>query len=460
MKSFSAGFSDGGYDAIVIGASVNGMAAAALLARAGAQVLLVERELSPTESPGALYALDPVLVTELGLTRKGLAYKTRDLPLVGLGEGAAPLVLGRNPHAAARALETLGEADAKAWPAFRREWFAQGRRLRRWWWHAHQGGRAEDTLPSARSREAFMRLAYTGADAYLAARFESEALRALLMFDAVAGGFSPSEPGSALALVWRGAQEMAGLQAAQALPACGSLIAALTRASRAADLRMAAPVTRILIKNGEATGVALEDGTEIKARMLLSAISTTATEKLLRAPHTELAQVGEAQLVLRTSGMPEFPMPFNTGRMIIADNAGVYADAYEAARAGNLPCELPLECVAAGDRLIVTARPVPAQPRGGWEALRPLLAARVVKAVNSHAPGFARAITGVEFRLPKAQPRAGLAHLLAPPAARLKSRWPNLLLCGRDAEPVPSVSGRAGRMAAALAARSLQEPMH
>jgi hypothetical protein len=32
---------------------------------------------------------------------------------------------------------------------------------------------------------------------------------------------------------------------------------------------------------------------------------------------------------------------------------------------------------------------------------------------------------------------------------------PNLLLCGCDAEPVPCVSGRAGRMAALLAAKAL-----
>jgi len=445
------------YDAIVIGASVNGLAAAALLARAGAQVLLLERELAPREAPGALYALDPALVDALDLTRFGLRFKARDLPLTGIGDGAPPLRLGRNAQATARGL--AGASDAKAWMPFHREMFALARRLRRWWWHAHQDGRPEDML-DGKAREMFNRLAYTGADAFLAARFESEILRALLLFDAVAGGFSPSEPGSALALVWRGAQEMAGLQGAAALPACGSLTAALTRAGNGADLRMTAPVANIPMRDGEARGVVLADGSEIAGRVVLSAISGLATESLLGDPLQEAARTGEVQLVLRTRAMPPLPEPFAGGRAVIADTPGLYADAYEAARAGNLPRDLPLECVAGCDELIVTARPVPVSPREGWEALKPLLAARVIKRINCRVPGFARAVTGVEFRLPGPHPRPGLAQLLAPPAARLKTRLPNLYLCGHDAEPVPSVSGRAGRMAAALAVRALNGAAH
>jgi len=447
------------YDAIVIGASVNGLAAAALLARAGAQVLLLESEFTPREAPGALYALDPALVDALDLARFGLRFKARDLPLTGIGDGAAPLKLGRNVRVTARDLAGASDADAKAWTPFHREMFALGRQLRRWWWHAHQGGRPEDML-DGKAREAFNRLAYTGADAFLAARFESDILRALLLFDAVAGGFSPSEPGSALALVWRGAQEMAGLQGAAALPACGSLTAALTRAGNGADLRMAAPVAAILVRDGEASGVALADGSEIQGRTVLSAISSLSTESLLGDPLQDAARTGEVQLVFRTRAMPPWPEPFADGRAIIADTASVYADAHEAARAGNLPRELPLECVAGQDELVVTARPVPVSPRVGWEALKPLLAAQIVKRINCRVPGFARAVSAVEFRLPRPQPRAGLAQLLAPPAARLKTRLPNLYLCGRDSEPVPSVSGRAGRMAAALAARALRGEAH
>ena len=50
---------------------------------------------------------------------------------------------------------------------------------------------------------------------------------AALLWDSSAGGFSVSEPGSALALVWRAAQEMAGLQEAAAIAHPGTLMASL-----------------------------------------------------------------------------------------------------------------------------------------------------------------------------------------------------------------------------------------
>src|SRR5262249_1235379 len=163
------------------------------------------------------------------------------------------------------------------WAPFHRELFAAGRQLRRWWWHPHGGGSLLDILDSRKARAAFERLAYTGADAFLAARFQSEALRALLLFDAVGGGFSPSEPGSARGVGGRSAQELAGLQGGGALPAGGTRVASLTRAARVADIRMDACVTAILTRDGSAAGVALTDGSEIESRAVLSAVSAPGT---------------------------------------------------------------------------------------------------------------------------------------------------------------------------------------
>jgi phytoene dehydrogenase-like protein len=41
-----------------------------------------------------------------------------------------------------------------------------------------------------------------------------------------------------------------------------------------------------------------------------------------------------------------------------------------------------------------------------------------------------------------------LGDLLAPPASRLLTPIKGLLLAGEDAEPLPAISGRAGRLAA------------
>ena len=95
-------------------------------------------------------------------------------------------------------------------------------------------------LERAKTKAQFARLSLTGADAFLAAHFESESLIAALLFDASAGGFHVSEPGSALALVWRAAQEMAGLEGAASMPAPGTLIWSLIKAAGEADFRCCA----------------------------------------------------------------------------------------------------------------------------------------------------------------------------------------------------------------------------
>ena len=97
-------------DAIVIGADVGGLAAAAYLTRAGKQVLVLEREVTPAEPIGPVYALDPLVLSELKLPARGLRFVQRDLPLAF----AAPdiISLGRDSHDAARALGRLSLADA------------------------------------------------------------------------------------------------------------------------------------------------------------------------------------------------------------------------------------------------------------------------------------------------------------------------------------------------------------
>jgi hypothetical protein len=74
------------------------------------------------------------------------------------------------------------------------------------------------------------------------------------------------------------------------------------------------------------------------------------------------------------------------------------------------------------------------------------LAAKAVMALWPAMPGLAEALTGVEIRL--RPQRARLADLLAPPPSRLLTPIKGLLLAGEDAEPLPSISGRAGRLAA------------
>ena len=116
------------YDVLVIGASIGGLAAASLLAKRGARVLLLEELLAPPEPSGPLFALDPLLVKALQLEQYGLGFRRRDLKLVSWDEEDEPLLLSRDePRATARALARISRADAHAWGPFQADLFAQAR---------------------------------------------------------------------------------------------------------------------------------------------------------------------------------------------------------------------------------------------------------------------------------------------------------------------------------------------
>ena len=108
------------------------------------------------------------------------------------------------------------------------------------------------------------------ASAYLDGWFESDALKAALAFDVAAEGLSPHEAGSALALVWRYAQESCGLQGAVSQPkgGPGALAEALAkrREEAGAELRMGARVKAITLEDGHPTGVTLDSGEDLHAR--------------------------------------------------------------------------------------------------------------------------------------------------------------------------------------------------
>ncbi len=460
-------------DAIVVGASIGGLVAAAYLARAGHRVLLLEAEeaLGGNRSGfggDALYALDPRLVTDLRL--RDLKFAVRDMPLVALRPDGRPLVLGRDMRAASRAIAVYSPRDAETYRKLRSEVLALARAMRPFWWDG-----ADAPLPSNASQNLLLaRTAATSAMSFLSA-FESDAVKTALAFDAGV----PFEPGSALALVWRAAQEMCGLQGTVATPrgGLGALIDALAAAAQKAgvEIRTNARVSRFLLDGDAVSGVALESGETIASRTILSCLPRRATlldfvpvaragfaetQRLMRS----VPRTGEASILFLLNAAPEFGGTHapQTARFVVVDRSDSYVAASTAVREGQLPDDLLLEVtvptaadpsMAPHGQHIVSVRipALPLAPSDGWPALTGKLVERVVATLEPHTPYLRTSIVGVDTRMPLEEEPVSNARLMAPYAARVATPIAGLFLCGSSAEPMNAISGRAGRHAAAMA---------
>ena len=105
------------WDAIVVGADVNGLAAAHYLARAGRRVLVVEQERQATTSSEVGW-VPPQLIRDLGLAKQGLVIERPDPWMVVSLPGGGSLQLWRDAAKSAEAIRHISPADAAKWPEF------------------------------------------------------------------------------------------------------------------------------------------------------------------------------------------------------------------------------------------------------------------------------------------------------------------------------------------------------
>jgi phytoene dehydrogenase-like protein len=501
------------YDAVIVGGGVGGLTAAAYLARGKARVLLLEESerfgghaqtvefVDGFRAPlGAhvAYALDGRAVRELRLADHGLGFAQQNMPLVALRPGGKHIVLPGAGLRGGAASTNSAEPGGSTYAAFRDQSMRLARRLRPLWdgtlsdLRMQNGDDAFAAIVrrlqlSPHDSERFETLRYLSASAFLDFQLENDVLKEALSFDVFPSGLSPEEPGSALVLMWRYAQESCGRQAAvcQIRGGPGALAAALEAAARreGAELRSASRVETIIVEKRRAIGVILAGGGMIHAKAVLSSLDSRKTLLDLMEPCSigfgtatsvpEPAKIATAQIMMALKGPPPFAglEQDNFGaRLVIAARPDIALEAKGAALNDALSKEWAIEVTIptvadpalapAGCHVLSALLPyMPASVAGGWEVPRMVLHKQIVATLEVFAPGLKNRLLACRVVTPgdENQNLGGMPGICSRPSsllvsyeARIRTPVAGLYLCGGAAEPVNAVSGRAGRLAAQL----------
>jgi len=297
------------YDAIVIGAGHNGLVCAAYLARAGKSVLVLERRhlvggATVTEEiyPGFKYSvcsyvvslMRPRIISDLDLPRFGFELLPLDGTLTPLLDGNY-LMRWHDAAETRRELSRFSAADAEAYERFGKLMYHLAMAVR-----PMLAATPPDPTSLApgnlaalagigrelgRSGEYLYDLAklmtMSSAD-FVEAWFESEPLRGTLASSGIIGTFlGPRSPGSAYVMLHHYMGEIDGQFRAWGLPrgGMGGVAESIAGAARSfgAEIRTEAPIERVLIERGEARGVMLEGGEEIRAATVVSSLDPKRT---------------------------------------------------------------------------------------------------------------------------------------------------------------------------------------
>jgi len=517
------------YDAIVVGGGHNGLTAAAYLARAGLSLLVLERReivggscVTEEIAPGCRASttsyiasmLRPEIIGDLRLAEHGLRMVPCDPAIqVAFPDGRVVPWWAERDRAAAEFREHSPK-DAETFLRVDEQLKKLARYLQPFflepppevdtssmtgWSELFRVGRR---LQGMGSQEIAQLVSFlTGSlGEFLDRNYHSETIKTLFLANNVYGKHGgPYQPGTAIGLLFHllsgGEQEQQGFSG-HVLGGMGAITQALAAAGRrlGVEIRTSAPVAKIDTRHGRTRGIVLEDGTEIRSRIVLSNADPKRTflqllseaelpgEFIHAIRNIKMAgPCAKVNLVLseepRFVGTPATHTPLERTFYTLVPSLEFAERCYDRSKFGEIPEELWVDCVIASNAdaslapsgthiMTCFVQYVPYKLREGtWDEKRALLRERVIRKIGQHAPNVPASIVACQVLTPLDLERTyaltegnifhgdlSLEQLFfmrpVPGWSRYRTPIAGLYLCGAGAHPGGGVTGAPGRNAA------------